>query len=37
MQLIKEVMEIECNIVIKKGVTVTRFNEKGDPVRVCLS
>ena len=37
MQLIKEVMEIEYNIVIKKSVTVTRFNDKWDPVRVCLS
>ena len=36
MHLIKEVMEIEYNIVIKKDVTVTRFNEKWDPVRVCL-
>ena len=37
MELIKEVMKIEYNIVIKKSVTVTRFNDKWDPVRVCLS
>ena len=36
MHLIKEVMEIEYNIVIKKDVIVTRFNEKWDAVRVCL-
>ena len=29
-------MEMEYNIVVKKGVTATQFNEKWDPVGVCL-